>query len=66
MKRFHVVTEMSNPAPDKRYSPTLERFGKYLFWLLVAAVLVARVAYYPATHPAASEQLSDATTDIVR
>jgi hypothetical protein len=67
MKHIHLIAETSSPATGERHSPRLERVGKYLFWLLVAAVLVARVAYYPVSHPVASDnQLSEAKTDVAR
>jgi hypothetical protein len=66
MKRFRPMAETSKPKMDEQHSPLLERVGKYLFWLLIAAVLLARVAYYPASHPNASVTLSEAKTEMVR
>jgi hypothetical protein len=66
MKRFRPMAETSKPEMDERHSPTLERAGKYIFWLLIAAVLLARVAYYPASHPNASVTLSEAKTEMAR
>jgi hypothetical protein len=66
MKSFHLTTETSKPAMGEQYSPVLERVGKYIFWLLVAAVLLARVAYFPVSHPVASNEVYAAKTEIVR
>ena len=50
----------------EQHSPVLERVGKYIFWLLVAAVLLARVAYFPVSHPVASNEVHAAKTEAVR
>jgi hypothetical protein len=66
MKRFRPMAETSKPKIDEQHSPLLERVGKYIFWLLIVAVLFARVAYYPASHPSASVALSEAKTELAR
>jgi len=66
MKSFHLTTETSKPTMGEQYSPVLERVGKYIFWLLVAAVLLARVAYFPVSHPVASNEVHTAKTEAVR
>jgi hypothetical protein len=63
MKRFRPMAQTSKPKMDEQHSPLLERVGKYVFWLLILAVLLARVAYYPASHPSDSLALSEAKTE---
>jgi hypothetical protein len=66
MKRFRSMAQTSRPHVSEQHSPALERVGKYIFWLLVAAVLLARVVYFPVSHPAASNQIHEAKTETVR
>jgi hypothetical protein len=58
--------ETSKPEMDERHSPTLERAGKYIFWTLIVAVLLARVAYFPASHPTGTVTLTEAKTEMTR
>jgi len=60
------MAETSKPNMDEQHSPLLERVGKYIFWLLIVAVLLARVAYFPESHPSASVALSEARTEMAR
>ncbi len=60
------MAETSRPAIGEQHSPVLERVGKYIFWLLVAAVLIARVVYFPGGQPITSNMLHEAKTEIVR
>jgi hypothetical protein len=66
MKRFGLMAETSGVEAGEPHSPTLERVGKYVFWFLVIAVLLARAIYAPAPHPVVSGELHQPKTEIVR
>jgi hypothetical protein len=57
MKRFRPMPDPSTRQTSEQHSPTLERAGKYIFWLVVVAVLVGRAVYLPTNQPVvASDQ----------
>jgi hypothetical protein len=66
MKQFGPVTETSRVEANE-HSPMTERVGRYLFWMLVIAVLLARAVYAPTGHPvAAPGTFHQAKTEVLR
>ena len=60
------MARTSRPHISEQHSPMLERAGKYMFWLLVVAVLLARAMYFPINQPVASNPVHEAKTNIAR
>jgi hypothetical protein len=68
MKPFGPITETSRVETTRigaaEHSPVTERIGRYLFWALVAAVLLARAIYAPTSHPVAASTFQQAKTEV--
>ena len=65
MKRFGQMRETSR-VETSEHSPMTERVGRYVFWTLIVAVLIARGVYAPTSHPVAAGSFHQAKTETVR
>jgi hypothetical protein len=65
MKKFDPIAETSR-TETSAHAPTTERVGRYVFWALIFAVLIARGVYAPTSHPVTSGTFNQATTEIAR
>jgi len=70
MKQFGPITESSRVEATSvdatQHSPMTERVGRYLFWALVAAVLLARAVYAPTSHPVTADTFHQAKAEVLR
>ena len=65
MEQFGRITEASR-TETSQHSPMTERVGRYVFWALIIAVLIARGVYAPTSHPVTSGTFHQAKTEIAR
>jgi hypothetical protein len=65
MKQFGQMRETSG-AEASEYSPMTERVGRYVFWALIIAVLIARGVYAPTSHPVTAGTFHQAKTEMAR
>jgi hypothetical protein len=65
MKRSGPIAETSR-TETSAHAPISERAGRYVFWALIIAVLIARGVYAPTSHPITAGPFHQAKTEIAR
>jgi hypothetical protein len=65
MEQFGPTTETAR-TETSLHSPMTERVGRYVFWALIIAVLVARGVYAPTSHPVSAGSFHQAKTETLR
>jgi len=60
----HQITPSTARPRDR--SPMIERVGRYVFWALIIAVLIARGVYAPTSHPVTAGTFHQGKTEMAR
>jgi hypothetical protein len=65
MEQFGQMRDTSR-AEASEHSPMTERVGRYVFWALIIAVLIARGVYAPTSHPVTTGTFHQAKTEMAQ
>jgi len=65
MEQSGPIAETSR-TETSAHAPMSERAGRYAFWVLIIAVLIARGVYAPTNHPVTAGTFHQAKTEIAR